>query len=90
MLELIGLGIGGAVGLFGHVKSKDFVSRKLRYTKVAEQSPGGVGLVAGAATAIAAAPVVAVLPWVGAGAAVLVGLGVGTGVGVGIKRARNG
>ena len=88
MLELLGLGIGGAAGLFGHVKSKDFVSRKLRYTKVAERSASGMGIAAGAATAIAAAPVVAFLPIVGTGAAVLLGLGVGTGVGLGIKRAR--
>ena len=33
MLELIGLGAAGAAGLFGHVKSKNWVSRKLRYTK---------------------------------------------------------
>ncbi|MDE2981118.1 MAG: hypothetical protein OXU74_07975 [Gemmatimonadota bacterium] len=90
MFELIALGIGGAAGLFGHVKSKDFVRRKLRYTKVAEKSAGGMGLAAGAATAIAAAPVVALLPVVGTGTAILVGLGVGTGVGVGIKQARKG
>lgn len=90
MFELLALGIGGAAGLFGHVKSKDFVRRKLRYTKVAEKSASGVGLAAGAATAIAAAPVVALLPVVGTGTAILVGLGVGTGVGVGIKQARKG
>jgi len=76
MFELIALGIGGAAGLFGHVKSKDFVRRKLRYTKVAEKSASGMGLAAGAATAIAAAPVVALLPVVGTGTAILVGLGV--------------
>ena len=90
MLELIGLGIGGAAGLFGHVKSKEFIARKLRYTKVAERSPVATGLAVGAVTAIAAAPVVALLPVVGTGAAVLVGAGVGTGVAAGIKRARNG
>ena len=56
ILETIGLGAAGAAGLFGHVKTKEFVSRKLRYTKVAEKSASGMGLVAGAATAIAAAP----------------------------------
>ena len=88
ILESIGLGIAGAAGLFGHVKTKDFVRRKLRYTKVAEKSASGMGLAAGAATAIAAAPVVAFLPWVGAGAAIIVGLGVGSGVGFGIRQAR--
>lgn len=80
--------VGGTVGALGHVKCKDFVRRKLRYTKVAEKSASGMGLAAGAVTAIAAAPVVAVLPFVGTGAALLVGLGVGTGVGLGIRQAR--
>ena len=88
ILESIGLGIAGAVGLFGHVKTKDFVRRKLRYTKVAEKSASGMGLAVGAATAIAAAPVVAMLPVVGTGAAIIIGLGVGSGVGFGIKQAR--
>ena len=88
MLETIGLGVAGAAGVLGHLKSKDFVRRRLRYTKIVEKSPGGMGLAVGAATAIVAAPVVAVLPFVGTGAALLVGLGVGTGVGVGIKQAR--
>ncbi len=88
ILETIGLGAAGAAGLFGHVKTKEFVRRKLRYTKVAEKSASGMGLMAGAATAVAAAPVVAVLPFVGVGAALLVGFGVGTGVGLGIRQAR--
>ncbi|MDE2751378.1 MAG: hypothetical protein OXK77_10770 [Gemmatimonadota bacterium] len=86
MFELIGLGIAGAAGLFGHVKSKEFISRKLRYTKIAEKPAVGVGLVTGAATAVvvSAVPLVTMLP------AVVVGAGVGTGVAAGIKRARGG
>ncbi|MCY3808553.1 MAG: hypothetical protein OXG58_03790 [Gemmatimonadetes bacterium] len=90
MMETLGLLIAGVAGLFGHVKSKDFVSRRLRYTKVAERSAGGMALLTGAATSIVAAPVVAVLPVFGTGAALLLGLGVGTGVGMGIVRARDG
>ena len=88
ILEMIGLGAAGAAGLFGHVKSKDFVRRKLRYTKIVEKSPSGLGLAAGCITAIAAAPVVAFLPVVGVGTALIVGLGVGTGVGLGAREAR--
>ena len=86
MFELIGLGIAGAAGVFGHVKSKEFISRKLRYTKIAEKPAVGVGLVTGAATAVvvSAVPLVTMLP------AVVVGAGIGTGVAAGIKRARNG
>ncbi len=86
MFELIGLGIAGAAGVLGHVKSKDFISRKLRYTKIAEKPAVGVGLVTGAATAVvvSAVPLVTMLP------AVVVGAGIGTGVAAGIKRARGG
>lgn len=86
MLELIALGAAGAAGVFGHVKSKDFISRKLRYTKIAEKPAVGVGLATGAVTAVAVAalPLVTMLP------AVVVGAGVGTGVAAGIKRARRG
>ena len=87
-METLGLLAAGVAGYFGHVKSKDFVGRRLRYTRVAERSPGGMALLTGAATSIVAAPVVAVLPWVGTAAALLLGLGVGTGVGRGIVKAR--
>ncbi|MCY4399223.1 MAG: hypothetical protein OXE96_07795 [Gemmatimonadetes bacterium] len=86
MLELIVLGAAGGMGVFGHVKSKQFVSRKLRYTKIAEKPAAGVGLATGAATAFVAAavPLVTFLP------AVVVGAGIGTGVAMGIKKARGG
>ncbi len=81
MLEVI---VCGAAGAWGHLKSKDFVAQKLRYTKVVERSALGMGAVAGAVLtgALASLPVITVGP------AALVGLGVGTGVAAGIKRAR--
>lgn len=88
MLELIALGVAGAVGIGGHLKSKIFVRRKLRYTRWVEKP--ALGLAAGAAAAIVAAPLVAVLPVVGAGTALAAGLGVGTGVHVGARQAREG
>lgn len=86
MLELIALGIAGAVGVGGHLKSKVFVRRKLRYTDWVEKP--GLGLAAGAITAIAVTPVVALLPLVGAGTALAAGIGVGSGVHVGARQAR--
>lgn len=87
MLELLTLGAAGAAGLFGHVKSKDFINRKLRYTSIVEKPAVGLGVAAGAATAIA----VAALPGVFTlGPGLLVGAGVGTGVAAGIKKARRG
>jgi hypothetical protein len=88
MFELIGLGIAGVAGVYGHLKSKQFVRKRLRYTKFVERP--GMGLAAGALTAIAAAPLVAVLPFVGAGAAIAAGIGVGTGVAMGSSQARSG
>ena len=88
MFELIGLGIAGVAGVAGHIKSKHFVRRRLRYTDWVEKP--GIGLAAGVVTTIAAAPVVALLPVVGAGTAIAAGLGVGTGVSIGASQARKG
>ena len=85
MLELVAAGVAGLVG---HLKSKDFVKKRLRFTKFVEMP--AVGLIAGGAAAIVAAPLVAILPIVGAGTALLFGAGVGTGVHVGARMAREG
>ena len=85
MIELIA---AGALGIAGHMKSKDWVRRRLRYTNIVEKP--GLGLFAGAATAVVAAPVVAFLPFVGAGTAIAAGIGVGTGVALGAKQGRSG
>lgn len=85
MLELLAAGVLGAAG---HVKSKSFVRRRLRYTNWIEKP--GMGLAAGVVTTLAAAPLVAVLPVVGAGTAIIAGIGVGTGVSIGANQARKG
>lgn len=85
MLELIA---AGAVGAAGHLKSRDFVRRRLRFTSWVEKP--GLGLFTGAAATVLAAPVVAVLPVVGAGTAIIFGASVGTGVAVGARQARSG
>ena len=82
-MGLITLGIAGAVGVVGHMKSRDYVRRKLRFTTIVDKP--GIGVAAGAATAIglAALPIVTMgLP------VILVGAGVGTGVAMGAKDAR--
>jgi hypothetical protein len=85
MLELI---LAGALGVAGHLKSRDFVQKRLRYTDWVEKP--AIGIVAGVATTLLAAPLVAVLPIVGAGTAIALGAGVGTGVSLGAARARKG
>jgi hypothetical protein len=87
MFALLAAGIAGAAGLFGHIKSRSFVGQRLRYTSIVEKP--ALGLWAGVGATVLAAPIVWVLPLVGAGTAVAVGLGVGTGVAVGVKDAQN-
>lgn len=82
MFELIALGIAGATGIYGHLASRKFVGKRLRYTSLVEKPM--LGLWAGVATTVVAAPVVAILPIVGVGTAIAAGLGVGTGVALGV------
>jgi hypothetical protein len=88
MFELIGIGIAGAASVYGHLKSRKFVRRRLRYTSWVERP--GLGIAAGVAAAVLAAPVVAILPLIGPGTALLFGAGVGTGVSMGAREARDG
>ena len=85
MLELL---VAGVLGVAGHMKSRDFVHRRLRYTSLVEKP--GLGLAAGVATAVVAAPVVALIPFIGVPTAIAIGAGVGTGVALGASRARHG
>jgi hypothetical protein len=80
MLELIAAGV---VGVLGHLKSRSFVGQRLRYTNVVEMP--ALGLWVGVGATVLAAPVVAVLPFVGATTAIVVGAAVGTGVALGVK-----
>ena len=86
MFELIALGIAGTAGVFGHLKSRKFVGQRLRYTDFVEKPM--LGLWTGVATTVVAAPLVAILPIVGAGTAIAAGLGVGTGVSLGVRDAK--
>lgn len=86
MLELLGLGAAVGVSVFAHSTCRRFVSRRLRYTDWVEKP--GIGLAAGAAGALVAAPIVAVLPVVGGVSAMIFGMGVGTGVSKGAREAR--
>lgn len=89
-LELIPIGIAGAGAVYGHIKSRKFVRRRLRYTSWVEKPY--LGILSGVAAAVVAAPVVGIIPFLGLGAstAVIFGAGVGTGVSMGAKEARDG
>jgi hypothetical protein len=88
MFGIIGMAAAGVAAVAGHLKSKDFVARRLRYTSFVENP--ALGVLAGVGAALVAAPIVAVVPLVGAGTALAFGVGVGTGVAMGAKRARSG
>jgi len=87
MLALLAAGIAGASGVFGHIQCRHFVGQRLRYTSIVDKPM--LGLWAGVGTTVVAAPLVAVLPIVGAGTAIALGAGVGTGVALGVRDSRN-
>ena len=86
MLTLIAAGIAGAAGIFGHTQARRFVGRRLRFTSFVEKP--SLGVMAGVTAAVVAAPVVAVIPLIGAGTALVFGAGVGTGVALGAQDAK--
>ena len=85
-MGLIGLAIAGAAGVYGHLKSRNFVGQRLRYTSLVEKP--ALGLWAGVGATLLAAPLVAVLPIVGGGTAIALGVGIGTGVSLGVHDAK--
>ncbi len=65
-------------GIAGYVGTKDFTKRKLRFVDVVHAPSAPV--IAGIGVAVVAAPIVWLLPLVGAGTAILLGAGVGLGM----------
>lgn len=88
MFELIGLVVAGAAAIGGYVQTRAYVKRRLRYVDAVKSNTAPV--LAGAAAAIVAAPVVALLPIVGAPAAIALGVGVGIGTRAGVRDIESG
>ena len=74
---LIWAGVSGAASVYGYLKTRQFVRKRLRFVDAA-RSPAAP-LVAGAVTALVTLPL-AMLPVITPASAVLFGLGVGSGV----------
>ena len=86
MFELIGLAATTALTIVGYYQARHYVERRLQYVDAVHglRAP----LLAGLAACLIEAPVVALLPVVGAGTAQLFGLGVGAGVAAGARNIR--
>jgi hypothetical protein len=88
MIELLILGAAaGGIGA-GYVKIRRFVRERLRFVDSVQAR--GVPVVVGVVAALAAAPVVWLLPVVGAGTAVVFGAGAGLAVAHGARDVRRG
>ncbi|HEU5209556.1 MAG TPA: hypothetical protein VFU06_09105 [Longimicrobiales bacterium] len=83
MFELIGLLAAGTAAGFGYIRSRAFVSHRLRYVDAAHRPSAPV--IAGLAATAIATPVVWALPIVGAGTALVFGAAVGLGTRAGAK-----
>ena len=84
MLGLITAVAAGAGGVYGHIKSRSFVGKKLRYTKLVERP--GLGLASGVGATLATGTLVALTPFIGGiGIPLAIGVGVGTGVSLGVR-----
>jgi hypothetical protein len=86
VFELIGFAATAAITAGGYYQARQYVQRRLQYVDAVHgmRAP----LIAGTAAAIVAAPVVALVPLIGAGTAVLFGVGVGAGVAAGARNIR--
>lgn len=83
MIEIIVLAAAGAATVIGYLKTRRFVRERLRFVDSAHWR--GAPIVAGVAAALLAAPVVWLLPYIGAGSALVFGLGVAGGVRAGAR-----
>jgi len=86
VLTIISMAIALAAAIVGYFQARSFVSGKLRFVDAAQHF--AAPLLAGLAAMLVAAPVVWLLPLIGAKTAILFGLGVGAGVSSGAKEIR--
>ena len=86
VLGLLAFALSTAAVIIGFTQAKDFVARRLRYVDAARSPLAPV--VAGIGAALIAAPIVWMLPLVGAGSALAFGLSVALGVAAGNKEIR--
>ena len=76
----------GSAALIGYVKSRQFVRTRLRYVEGVHDT--SASLKAGGAAILVAAPIVWLVPFIGAPTAILFGIAVGAGVKAGSRDIR--
>ena len=86
MFQFIGFLVTIAAALVGYWQARQFTQSKLRYVDAVHRL--SVPILAGIGAALVAAPIVWLLPLVGAGTAVLFGAGVAAGVAAGARDIR--
>ncbi len=86
MFNFIGVLITIAATIVGYWQARQFTQNKLRYVDAVHRI--SIPIMAGIGAALVAAPVVWLLPLVGAGTAILFGAGVGAGVAAGARDIR--
>ncbi len=87
MLGFLAFAATASAVVLGYLKTREFVRKRLRYVEAVHSS--SAPFKAGGAAMLLAAPVVWLLPIVGAPAAILFGVAVGAGVLAGSKDIRN-
>jgi hypothetical protein len=86
VLGLLAFALSTTAVIIGFTQAKEFVARRLRYVDAARSPLAPI--VAGIGAALIAAPIVWLLPLVGAGSAIAFGLSVALGVAAGNKEIR--
>ena len=86
MFELVGLAAAVSAAVLGYAKTREFVRNRLRYVDGVHDF--SAPLKAGGAAALAAAPVVWLLPIIGAPTAIIFGAAVAAGVRAGSRDIR--
>ncbi|MEP7001109.1 MAG: hypothetical protein ABI969_11565 [bacterium] len=87
MLFILSFAVSVVLATLAYSQAKSFVTRRLRYVDAVQSAIAPI--IAGAAVAVCALPLVAFLPLVGAGTALTLGLAVGFGVAAGAREVRH-
>lgn len=86
MFELIGFAAAASASVLGYAKAREFVRNRLRYVEGVHDA--SASWKAGGAALLVAAPIVWLLPFIGAPSAIVFGVAVGAGVRAGSKDIR--